>query len=557
MLSYIHGASATPLLSQTLGESLNRAAAAFGNRDALISCHQRVRYTYGELLHEVDGAARALMHLGVERGDRVGIWSPNTAEWIVCQFAAAKVGAILVNINPSYRLRELEFALNQSGVKILITARNFRRTDYVQMLVTLMPELNARRAGVLSAARIPSVRHVVYLSEEADPGGMAWTEFLRQGDRVPQSDLSRREGLLQFDDAINIQYTSGTTGSPKGATLSHHNILNNGFFIGEVLKYTSADRICLPVPFYHCFGCVLGNLAAVTHGAAIVIPSESFDAEAALRAIETHRCTAIYGVPTMFIALLDHPSFETFRLDSLRTGIMAGAPCPIAVMTQVIERMHVPEVTICYGMTETSPVSFQSAVDDPIDVRVSTIGRIHPHLECKIVDPETGAIVPRGTPGELCTRGYSVMLGYWNNPEATTSSIDGARWMHTGDLAIMRDNGYVNISGRIKDMIIRGGENVYPREIEEFLYAHPKISDVQVIGVPDPKYGEEVCAWVRLREGEHATEEELREYCRGQIASYKIPRYVRFTTDFPTTVTGKIQKFKMREISTAELGLIG
>jgi fatty-acyl-CoA synthase len=405
------------------------------------------------------------------------------------------------------------------------------------------------------AAKIPSVRHVVYLGEEASPGGMSWTEFLRQGEQVPQSELSHRENLLQFDDAINIQYTSGTTGSPKGATLSHHNILNNGFFIGEVLKYTSADRICLPVPFYHCFGCVLGNLAAVTHGAAIVIPSESFDAEATLRAIETHRCTAIYGVPTMFIALLDHPSFETSRLDSLRTGIMAGAPCPIAVMKQVIDRMHVPEVTICYGMTETSPVSFQSAVDDPIDVRVSTIGRIHPHLECKIVDPETGAIVPRGTPGELCTRGYSVMLGYWENAEATRSSIDDARWMHTGDLAIMRDDGYVNICGRLKDMIIRGGENIYPREIEEFLYAHPKISDVQVIGVPDPKYGEEVCAWVRLREGEHATEEELREYCHGQIASYKIPRYVRFTTDFPTTVTGKIQKFKMREISTAELGL--
>jgi fatty-acyl-CoA synthase len=555
MLSYIHGSSATPLLGHTLGESLNRAAEAFGDRDALISCHQHVRYTYGELLQQVNRAARALIHLGVERGDRVGIWSPNAAEWIVCQFAAAKVGAILVNINPSYRLRELEFALNQSGVKVLITARAFRKADYVQMLVTLMPELNARRDGVLSTARIPSIRHVVYLDEEASPGGMAWTEFIQQGDRVLPSHLSHREGLLQFDDPINIQYTSGTTGSPKGATLSHHNILNNGFFVGEALQYTSADRICAPVPFYHCFGCVLGNLAAVTHGAAIVIPGESFDAESTLRAIETHRCTAIYGVPTMFIALHDHPSFESFRLDSLRTGIMAGAPCPIAVMKQVIERMHVPEVTICYGMTETSPVSFQSAVDDPIDVRVSTIGRIHPHLECKIVDPETGAIVPRGIPGELCTRGYSVMLGYWDNPEATTSSIDSARWMHTGDLAIMRDDGYVNISGRIKDMIIRGGENVYPREIEEFLYAHPKISDVQVIGVPDPKYGEEVCAWIRLREGEHATEEELREYCRGQIASYKIPRYVRFTTDFPTTVTGKIQKFKMREISTAELGL--
>ena len=553
--SYVHGASATPLLGYTLGDALNRAAAACGDRDALISCHQDIRYTYSALLHEVDRAARALIHLGVERGDRVGIWSPNAAEWIVCQFAAAKVGAILVNINPSYRLRELEFALNQSGVTLLISARVFRKIDYVEMLVTLMPELKARRRGVLRAARIPSLRQIIYLGEDANPGGMAWSEFVTQGDRVPQSDLARRERLLQFDDPINIQYTSGTTGTPKGATLSHHNILNNGFFVGEALKYTSDDRICVPVPFYHCFGCVLGNLAAVTHGAAIVIPSEAFDADATLRAIETHRCTAVYGVPTMFIALHGHPSFESFRLDSLRTGIMAGAPCPVAVMTQVIDRMHVPEVTICYGMTETSPVSFQSAVDDPIDVRVSTIGRIHPHLECKIVDPETGAVVPRGTPGELCTRGYAVMLGYWDDPDATASSIDSARWMHTGDLAIMRDDGYVNISGRIKDMIIRGGENVYPREIEEFLYAHPKISDVQVIGVPDPKYGEEVCAWVRLRDGEHATDEELRQYCRGQIASYKIPRYVRFTTEFPTTVTGKIQKFKMREISTAELGL--
>ena len=369
------------------------------------------------------------------------------------------------------------------------------------------------------------------------------------------ADLSAREAQLQFDDPVNIQYTSGTTGAPKGATLSHHNILNNGFFVGEALEYTHEDRICVPVPFYHCFGCVMANLAAVTHGAAVVLPAEAFDAEATLRAIDSHRCTSVYGVPTMFIAQLDHPAFGSFDLDSLRTGIMAGAPCPIEVMRSVIERMHVREVTICYGMTETSPVSFQSAVDDAVELRVSTVGRVHPHLECKIIDPESGAVVPRGQPGELCTRGYSVMLGYWNNPEATASAIDGARWMHTGDLAVMHDNGYVNISGRLKDLIIRGGENIYPREIEEFLYTHPKVSEVQVVGVPDLKYGEEVCAWVRLRDNQTATEDEIRDFCRGQIATCKIPRYVRFTTEFPTTVTGKIQKFRMRQVSIEELGL--
>jgi fatty-acyl-CoA synthase len=556
MLSYVHGSGAVALLGWTVGESLNRAAARFGDRDALISCHQDVRLTYGAFLHHVNRAARALLRLGVERGDRVGIWSPNTAEWMISQFAAAKVGAILVNINPSYRLRELEYALNQSGITVLITARGFRKTDYVEMLTSLMPELLADRQELV-ARRIPSLRRVVYLGNAPNPGGMAWTDFVEQGDAVDEADLAARERLLQFDDPINIQYTSGTTGSPKGATLSHHNILNNGFFVGEALKYSEADRICVPVPFYHCFGCVMGNLAAVTHGAAVVVPAESFDAEATLRAIETHRCTSIYGVPTMFIAELEHPSFGAFRLDSLRTGIMAGAPCPTEVIKQVVSRMGAAEITICYGMTETSPVSFQSAVDDPIDVRVSTVGRIHPHVECKIIDPDTGAIVKRGTPGELCTRGYSLMLGYWNNPEATAAAIDPARWMHTGDQAVMRDDGYVNISGRIKDMIIRGGENIYPREIEEFLYTHPKIADAQVIGVPDVKYGEAVCAWIRLREGHQATEDEMREYCRGQIASYKIPRYIRFSTEFPVTVTGKIQKFRMREISIEELRLSG
>jgi fatty-acyl-CoA synthase len=555
MLSYVHGAGITPLLGHTIGEALNRAAIQYGRRDALISCHQGVRYTYESLLLEANRAARALLRLGVERGDRVGIWSPNTAEWLIAQYAAAKAGAILVNINPSYRLRELEYVLRQSGVAVLIAARRFRKTDYVELLTALMPELSVGRQGAILSARLPSLRHLIYLGEESTPGGLAWPDFIDAGHTVEESALRAREAVLQFDDPVNIQYTSGTTGSPKGATLSHHNILNNGFFVGEALNYTQADRICVPVPFYHCFGCVMANLAAVTHGAAVVLPAESFDAEATLRAVVAHQCTSIYGVPTMFIAELEHPAFATFHLDSLRTGIMAGAPCPIEVMKQVIDRMHVPDITICYGMTETSPVSLQSAVDDPIEVRVSTVGGIHPHLECKIVDPATGEIVPRGVQGELCTRGYSVMLGYWENAEATSASIDAARWMHTGDLAVMRDDGYVNICGRIKDMIIRGGENIYPREIEEFLYSHPKISDVQVIGVPDVKYGEELCAWVRLRDGHRATEDEIRDYCRGQIATYKIPRYIRFTAEFPTTVTGKIQKFRMREISVDELGL--
>src|SRR5262245_29114845 len=555
MLSYVHGPSSQPLLGQTIGDALNRAATQFANRDALIVRHQNLRYTYGQLLHEASRAARALMALGVQRGDRVGIWSPNTAEWMITQYAAAKAGAILVNINPAYRLRELEYALNQSGVSVLVAARAFRKTDYVEMLTGLMPELATARAGALASKAVPGLQHVIYLGSEGTPGGIAWTDFVRDGDRSSDAELRDREAQLQLDDPVNIQYTSGTTGSPKGATLSHHNILNNGYFVGETLRYTPEDRVCVPVPFYHCFGCVMGNLAALTHAGSIVIPAQTFDAEDTLRAIQTHRCTSIYGVPTMFIAELDHPNFKNYRLDSLRTGIMAGAPCPIEVMRQVIDRMHAPEVTICYGMTEPSPVSFQSAVDDPIEARVSTVGRVHPHLECKIIDPANGAIVPRGSTGELCTRGYSVMLGYWNNPEATAASVDAAKWMHTGDLANMREDGYVQITGRSKDMIIRGGENIYPREVEEFLYTHPKISEVQVIGVPDGKYGEEVCAWVRLRENASATAEELRAFCTGQIASYKIPRYFRFTSEFPTTVTGKIQKFKMREISMLELGL--
>ena len=540
--SYVHGPSHIPLLGETIGECLDRITVACGERDALISCHQRVRYTYSQLHREAERIACGLLALGVEPGDRVGIWSPNCAEWLIAQYALAKVGAITVNINPAYRLRELEYALQQSGVSVLIAARRFRDGDYVAMLNELAPKL-------------PSLRTVVYLGPDREQGGITWHELAVQGESVRESRLRERESALQFDDSINIQYTSGTTGAPKGATLSHHSILNNGFFVGERLRYTTNDRICLPVPFYHCFGCVLGSLAALTHGSAIVLPAESFDAEACLRAVQEERCTSLYGVPTMFIAQLEHPAFSRYRIDSLRTGIMAGAPCPIDVMRQVTERMHMPEVTICYGMTETSPVSFQSSVDDPLEARVATVGTVHPHIECKIVDPRTGAAVLRGEPGELCTRGYSVMLGYWNDPEATALAIDSARWMHTGDLAAMREDGYVNIVGRLKDMIIRGGENIYPREIEEFLHGHPKIGDVQVIGVPDSKYGEEVCAWIRLREGKTATEEEIRDYCRGQIATYKIPRYIRFTTEFPMTVTGKIQKFRLREKMIQELGL--
>jgi fatty-acyl-CoA synthase len=539
-LSYVHGVGTTPLLADTIGGALNRAAERWGDCDALVACHQQLRYSYRQLRDEADRAARALMALGVQRGDRVGIWSGNRAEWMITQYAAAKAGAILVNINPAYRLREVEYALRHSGVSVLIAARGFRSADYVDMLLRLAPQL-------------PALRHVVYFGPDAQPGGIAWADFLERANRIETGELEARETALQFDEPVNIQYTSGTTGSPKGATLSHHNILNNGYFVGEVLRYTEHDRICVPVPFYHCFGCVLANMAAVTHGCAVVLPGESFDPDAALRTIEAERCTSIYGVPTMFIAQMDHPRFASVRRETLRTGIMAGAPCPIDVMRQVIGRMHVPEVTICYGMTETSPVSFQSHIDDPIELRVSTVGHVLPHLESKIVDPGTRAIVPRGTPGELCTRGYAVMLGYWNDDEATAAAIDAARWMHTGDLAVMNDDGSVAITGRIKDMIIRGGENVSPREIEEFLHTHDKVSDVQVIGVPDQKYGEEVCAWIRLHHGVTATEEEFRDFCRGQIATFKIPRYIRFTSEFPMTVTGKVQKFKMREITVAEL----
>jgi fatty-acyl-CoA synthase len=538
--SYISGSSETPMIGDTIGRCFDRIAARFPDSEALVSCYQGIRYTWRELHREVERVARGILSLDVKRDDRVGVWSPNCAEWLIAQYALAKAGAIMVNVNPAYRLRELEHALTQSGVSVVIAARGFRSTNYVAMIDELAPKLSALKA-------------VIYIGRERHGSTLTWNDLVECGEAVPIEKLRAREESLQFDDAVSIQYTSGTTGAPKGATLSHHNILNNGFFVGERLQYTRADRICLSVPFYHCFGCVMGTLAALTHGSAIVLPSESFDAEASLNAVQEERCTSLYGVPTMFVAELEHPAFSKYRLETLRTGIMAGAPCPVEVMRQVIERMHMRDVTICYGMTETAPVSFQSCPGDPIELRVSTVGTVHPHVECKIIEPGTGNIVPRGETGELCTRGYLVMLGYWNNPEATAEAIDSARWMHTGDLAVMRDDGYVEIVGRLKDMIIRGGENIYPREIEEFLHTHPKITDVQVFGVPDRKYGEEVCAWIRLREGQQATADEIRDYCRGQIATYKIPRYIRFTTEFPMTVTGKIQKFRMREEMMREL----
>ena len=533
--AYDHGPSDTPLRGETIGRMWDDVVAAHGDRPALVSRHQGIRWTYGELDAEVARCARALVGAGVRKGDRVGIWSPNNAEWVVVQFATAKLGAILVNINPSYRAHELEYALRQSGCSLLLLAPGFKDADYRELL-----------------ARVdaPELRRSVVLGEE-------WDELLAAGSTAPgPAPGAVNELELDFDEPINIQYTSGTTGFPKGATLSHHNILNNGFFIGEILGYTPEDRVCIPVPFYHCFGMVLGNLAVVTHGACIVLPGEAFDAHAVLETVAGERCTSLYGVPTMFIAELADPDFGRFDYSSLRTGIMAGSPCPVEVMKRVQSELHMGEVTICYGMTETSPVSTQTRRDAPLEKQVSTVGKVHPHVEVKVVDPETGRTVGRGETGELCTRGYCVMLGYWNDEQATREAIDAARWMHTGDLAVMDDEGYVNIVGRSKDMIIRGGENVYPREIEEFLYTHPAVEDVQVIGVPDERYGEEICAWVVLREGAELDEEGLKEYCRGQIARFKIPRYVRFVDAFPMTVTGKVQKFKMRELEIAERGLV-
>jgi fatty-acyl-CoA synthase len=530
------GPTDVPLLEDTIGANLERAVAAEPDHDALVSCHQGLRYTYRELNDAVDRLARGMLAGGLVAGDRVGIWSPNYAEWVLVQFATAKLGVILVNINPAYRTSELEYALNQSGCRWLIAAPSFKTSDYRAMVAEVRPAL------------VTLERELYLWSDE-------WEALLAAGDTVEPGELARRSARLSPDDPINIQYTSGTTGFPKGATLTHRNILNNGYFVGRGCGYGPEDRVCIPVPFYHCFGMVMGNLGCVTHRATMVIPSDAFDPAAVLRAVEEERCTSLYGVPTMFIAELAHPDFATTDLSTLRTGIMAGSPCPVEVMKHCLEQMHMGEVTICYGMTETSPVSTQTLADDDIDRRTSTVGRVHPHVEIKIVDPDTGETLPRGRTGEFCTRGYSVMSGYWEDPERTAQAIDADGFMHTGDLAVMDADGYVNIVGRIKDMIIRGGENVYPREVEEFLYTHPAVADVQVIGVPDTRYGEEIMAWVTLKAGATATEEELRDFCRGKIAHYKIPRYVKFVDEFPMTVTGKVQKFVMRETAMAELGL--
>ncbi len=552
--SYVHGASTVRLIGETLGAYFDRAVARWRDEMALVVRHQQVRWNYGELAQRVDDFAAGLLAMGLEPGDRVGIWSPNNAEWVITQFATAKAGLVLVNINPAYRLTEVEYALDKVGCKALITADHFKTSDYVGMLRELAPELDRSAPGRLSAARLPSLAAVIRIGADERPGMFRFADIMSAGDGRHVKRLNELAGKLQFDDPINIQFTSGTTGAPKGATLTHHNILNNGFFIGEAQRLSPRDRVAIPVPLYHCFGMVLGNLACVTHGAAMVYPGEGFEPLAVLETVEAERCTALYGVPTMFIAELSHPEFKRFDLSSLRTGIMAGSPCPIEVMRRCVDEMHMSEVTIAYGMTETSPVSFQTSHDDPLERRVGTVGRVHPHVEVKIVNAE-GRIVPPGTPGELCTRGYSVMLGYWGDAERTAEAIDRARWMRTGDLATLDADGYCNIVGRLKDMVIRGGENVYPREVEEFLYRHKKIADVQVIGVPDRKYGEELCAWVKLKPGEVATTEEIQDFCRGQIAHYKVPRYIRFVEAFPMTVTGKVQKFMMRAETIRELGL--
>jgi fatty-acyl-CoA synthase len=534
--SYSRGRQAPPLLEQTIGSNLDATIARFGAREALVSCHQGLRYTWSELGDAVDEVARGLIAAGLVKGDRLGIWSPNCAEWTLVQYACARLGVILVNVNPAYQTSELRYVLRQSGTRMLVAAISHKSSDYRAMIAEVRSEL-------------PELERVVLL------GCADWDSLLAAGAKVDPNQVTEIGAALDRGDPINVQYTSGTTGFPKGATLTHRNLLNNGYFVGEGVGYSEHDRVCIPVPFYHCFGMVMGNLACSSHGAAMVIPAPSFEPEATLAACAQERCTSLYGVPTMFIAELDHPRFAEYELSSLRTGIMAGSPCPVEVMKRVIERMHMTEVGIAYGMTETSPVSLQTAVDDPISKRVGTVGRVGPHLEVKVVDPDSGTTVERGEPGELCTRGYSVMLGYWEEPERTAEAIDTDRWMHTGDLATMDDQGYVNIVGRIKDLVIRGGENIYPREVEEFLYTHPDIADVQVIGVPDERYGEELMAWVIARSGASLTPDEVREFCRGRIAHYKIPRYVKLVDGFPMTVTGKVQKFRMREQAVVELGL--
>ncbi|WP_306574652.1 AMP-binding protein [Oligella urethralis] len=552
LLSYVHGAVDTPLLGQTIGQNFDEASTKYADQLALVSRQQGIRYTYQELRDQVDRVACSLRRLGFRRGDRLALWATNSAEWTVIQYATAKAGIILVTLNPSYRRKELEYSLNKVSCAGLVLISSFKDSDYESMVYDVVPELKDAPLGELRSANVPSLRYVIKLEDDPSTGILNYKDLLVEPTAAELEALQEVGKELQFDDPINIQFTSGTTGSPKGTTLTHHNILNNGYFIGEKIKLSPADRVSIAVPLFHCFGMVIGNLACVTHGAAMIYHGPVFNPTDNLKVIEEEKCTAAYGVPTMFIAMLEHPEFKSFDLSSLRTGVMAGSVCPMEVMRRVVDEMNMREVTICYGMTETSPVSMQSDVDDPLDKRVSTVGRIHPHVEVKIID-ELGRIVPRGVSGELCTRGYSVMQGYWGEPELTAEVIDKARWMHTGDLAVMDEDGYCNIVGRIKDLVIRGGENLFPREIEEFLYTHPAIQDVQVVGVPDEVYGEELCAWIMLKENASLTEEEVKEFCAGQISRQKIPRYIRFAEEFPMTASGKIQKFKIREIMIEEL----
>jgi fatty-acyl-CoA synthase len=553
-LSFVEGAGDVPLQYQTIGRAFDETAHRFARRDALIVPAQQVRWSYAELKDRVDLFAAGLLSLNLNPGDRIGIWAPNCSEWTVAQFASAKAGLILVNINPAYRLSELEFCLKKVGCRALITAERLRNSDYIAMLRVLAPELDGCAPNGLICARLPQLRLIIRLGRAQTAGCLNFDEVLRQGGESDRARLDQIGLDLQPDEAINIQFTSGTTGLPKGATLSHYNILNNGYFVGRGIGLTERDRICIPVPLYHCFGMVMGNLAAIAHGAAMIYPAESFDPAKTLEVVDRERATALYGVPTMFIAEMETPEFERHDLSSLRTGIMAGSPCPVEVMKRVIGKMNLTEITNCYGMTETSPVSFQSAIDDSFERRVSTVGRVHPHVQVKVVDSQ-GRCVPRGVQGEIHTRGYSVMKGYWEDPEKTREVLDDAGWMHTGDLGAIDEQGYGNVTGRLKDLVIRGGENVYPREVEEFLYRHGKVQAVQVCGVPDVKFGEEVCAWIQLKPGTSSTEEEVREFCKDQIAHYKIPRYIRFVSEFPMTITGKVQKFAMREHMVKELGL--
>lgn len=554
-LSYASGASDTPLIGATIGDFFDSIASKYPSNEAVVSCHEGIRLTYSQLKEKVDLCARSLLALGAKKGDRVGIWSPNNVKWLIIQLATSKIGVILVNINPSYKVPELEYALNQSGTSILVLAPRSKYDDYVAMICELIPEAKKAKDKNIKSKKVPNLKTLVLIEPANLESAYSWDEMMNLGKKVPQSKLEEIQAGLEFDEPINIQYTSGTTGAPKGATLTHHGILNNGFITGEILKFTDNDRLCVPVPFYHCFGMVISNLLCLTHGATIVLPGDGFDPEIVLKTIQDEKCTAVHGVPTMFVRELDHPNFSKYDLSSLRTGIMAGAPCPVELMKKVVNDMGAKEITICYGMTETSPVTFQTRMDDPIEIRVSTVGRVHPHVEAKVIDKETGKTLPVGQEGELCVRGYVNMLGYWERPDWTKGAIDEHGWMHTGDVAVMNEDGYVNIVGRTKDMIARAGEKIFPREVEEVLYTHPMIVEAQVIGIPSKEFGEEVMVWIQLKKGQTATVDDIRQFCKERMAYFKVPKYVKFVDKFPMTVTGKIQKFKMREISVKEIGL--